>query len=503
MPTQDTAPQLFCPTDSDHDHHNAAAPDPGTLRLDGQSLDIHQVAALARQAALPVVDAEARSKAAEAGRLGRTVAARRPVYGYTTGVGANRTTTVPDQAADKFGMRLLRSHSGGIGPLVPDEQVRAMLAVRLNQLLAGGSAISVTIMDRLADALTTGHLPRVHAFGAIGTGDLTALAELGLTLAGELPWHGGQGRTPTALRLTRWDALPLISSGALTVGQASLATHDLIRLLDRVPLVASLTLTAVRGSTEPYAAYVHECRAHPGAAWLAARMRHLLEAADWQPALVQDPFGLRCLPQVHGAALDALDGLKDVLAVELNAALENPLLNSIEADYHHHGGFHFARLALAMDQLRLALFSTAELSTTRLGILVEPAFTSLPPFLAQQEDGSSGVMITEYAAQATLAELRGAAQPVTLGHAVISRGVEEHASFASTGARRLLESVEYFRLILACELVAAVRALRMRKILPPGNGQLRAFYDLAQDHLDPALEDRNLTADVEAAAALL
>ncbi|MFF4696152.1 aromatic amino acid lyase [Streptomyces chattanoogensis] len=170
---------------------------------------------------------------------------------------------------------------------------------------------------------------------------------------------------------------------------------------------------------------------------------------------------------------------------------------------YHHGGFHLARLGLAIDQFRLGLLGTAELSTTRLGILVEPAFTGLPPFLAEDEDGSSGIMITEYAAQSALAELRGAAQPVTLGHAVISRGVEEHASFASTGARRLLESVEHFRLVLACELVAAVRALRMRGLAPAGDGELRDFHARAAQMLDPSLADRNLTADIEAAAALL
>ena len=476
---------------------------PDSVTLDGRSLTIAQVTALARGIARPVVDAAARARLVEAGRVGRAIAARRPVYGYTTGVGANRTTVVPERATEDFGMRLLRSHSGGIGPLVPDEQVRAMLAVRLNQLLAGGSAVSAAVVDRLAQALTTGHLPRIHSLGSIGTGDLSALAELGLTLAGELPWHGGSGPAPAALRLTRWDALPLISSGALTVGQAALAADDLHRLLDRVPLVAALTLTAVRGSTEPYAAHVHARRAHPGAQHVAARMRALLGAADRQPALVQDPFGLRCLPQVHGTALEALDSLRKVLRVELNAALENPLLDPVAQEYHHHGGFHFARLALALDQLRLALLSTAELSTARLAMLVEPAYTSLPPFLAEKEDGSSGVMIIEYAAQSALAELRGAAQPVTLGHAVISRGAEEHASFASTAARRLLESAEHFRLVLACELLAAVRALRMRGVLRPGSGELRDFYRRALAQLDPAIGDRALSADVEAAAGLL
>ncbi|TSB31950.1 hypothetical protein FNJ62_03835 [Streptomyces benahoarensis] len=194
-----------------------------------------------RGQARPLLDAKARERVRKARKTAERVTARRRVYGYTTGVGANRTATVPDSAVDAFGVRLLRSHSGGIGPVVPDEQTRAMLAVRLNQLLRGGAAIDVAVVDRIAEALTRGHLPTVHALGAIGTGDLSALGELGLTLAGELPWRGGSGPAPAPLTLTRWDALPLMSSGALTIGQSALAATDLGHLLDRVPLVAATT----------------------------------------------------------------------------------------------------------------------------------------------------------------------------------------------------------------------------------------------------------------------
>ncbi len=482
------------------------APDGGAvLRLDGTSLTPSGVSALARRAVRPQVDPAARARMLQARRVAEQVVTRRQVYGLTTGVGANRTTEVSDQAADGHGMRLLRSHSGGIGPLVPVEQTRAMLAVRLNQLLRAGSAISAAVADRLADALRSGHVPTVHGYGSVGTADLSALAELGLALAGEQPWRedAGEGPPPAPLSLDRWDALPLMSSSALTIAQAALALDELASLLDTVPLLAALSLSAVHGSTEPFAAAVHALRPHAGATAVAARMRELLDPLPWQPALIQDPFGFRCLPQVHGAALDAADALDQVLAVELNSASENPLLSLEPGDYHHHGGFHQASLALAMDQLRLALLGTAQLASARFGVLVSPVFTGLPSFLAQDEDGSSGVMITEYAAASALAELRGLAQPVTLGHTVLSRGVEEHASFAATGARHLTESVPVLRLVLACELVAAIRALRMQgAVLDPGT-PLGRFQRDAEAVLDPSTADRDLTPDVEAAAALL
>ncbi|QMU75291.1 aromatic amino acid lyase [Streptacidiphilus sp. PB12-B1b] len=482
---------------------------PPSITLDGSSLTAAQVTALARRAARPAVDPAARERMVRARAAAEAVVARRRVYGHTTGVGANRTTDLPDgTAADGHGMRLLRSHSGGIGPLVPVEQTRAMLAVRLNQILGAGSALSAAVADRLAEALASGHVPVVHALGSVGTADLSALAELGLTLAGEQPWRKDAdeplpGPAPAPITLDGWDALPLMSSSALTTGQAAVAHTDLLALLERLPAVAALSLASVHGSTEPYAAVVHARRPHPGAIRTAARMRALLEPPAWTPPLVQDPFGFRCLPQVHGAALDAADALERVLDVEINAAAENPLLALAPADYHHHGGFHQASLALALDQLRLAVLGTAQLSAARLGVLVSPAFTGLAPFLAHDADGSSGIMIVEYAAQSALAELRGAAQPVTLGHAVLSRGVEEHASFAATGARRLLEVVGQLRLVLACELLAAVRTLRMRgAVLDPATDLGRLQRDAAAV-LDPDTEDRKLTADVEAAARLL
>ncbi|QMU67841.1 aromatic amino acid ammonia-lyase [Streptacidiphilus sp. P02-A3a] len=482
-----------------------------SITLDGNSLTAAQVTALARRSVRARVDPAARERMRQARAVAEEVADRRRVYGHTTGVGSNRSTDLPEQAADEHGMRLLRSHSGGIGPLVPVEETRAMLAVRLNQILGAGSALSPEVADRLADALASGHVPVVHALGSVGTADLSALAELGLALAGEQPWRrarhgadgGGDAAEPAPLALDRWDALPLMSSSALTIGQAALAHTDLAALLDRFPQVAALSLAAVRGSAEPYAAIVHARRPHPGAMRTAARMRALLEPLPWTPSLVQDPFGFRCLPQVHGAALDAAAGLARVLDVEINSAAENPLLALAPADYHHHGGFHQASLALALDQLRLAVLGTAQLSAARLGVLVSPAFTGLAPYLAQDEDGSSGIMITEYAAASAIAELRGAAQPVTLGHAVLSRGVEEHASFAATGARRLLEAVASTRSVLACELLAATRALRMRGTLLDPTGELGRFQREAASTLDAATEDRKLTADLEAAEALL
>ncbi|GAA1255536.1 aromatic amino acid ammonia-lyase [Sphaerisporangium rubeum] len=495
-----------------------------TITLDGAGVAAADIASVARHGVRVRLCPDGLGRAAAARAAAEEVAGRRAVYGRTTGVGANRTQAA---AGDDHGVRLLRSHAGGIGAVLPPEQVRAMLAVRVNQILAGGGGTDPAFAVAMAEALGSGYLPRVHEFGSLGTGDLTALAETALTLTGERPWvatpdaHGGP---PAAVRPRPGDALAFCSSGALTVGQAVLGWDQIVRSLRAAQVVAALSLVAVHAGTEPYHEYVHVRRPHPGPAAVAAETRRLLgddrpvpvrqdpggpapEARRLLgddrpvPARVQDPFAHRCHPQVHGAAVEAADALERTLAVEINAAAENPLVDASAGTVHHHGGFHLASLTLALDHLRLAVLNTAHLSAARLSSLMDPAFTGLRPFLADGPDGSSGLMVLEYSASSALAELRARAYPASLGHTAVSRGLEEHASFASQAARQTLDAGRAYRLVLACELVTAVRALRGRA-LSPATPAGEAFA-VAAAVLDPRTGDRPLTEDVETAAGLL
>jgi histidine ammonia-lyase len=471
------------------------------LVVDGRTLRCADVARVADEDVAVRVAPSAEKRASDAWQLVTELAARREIYGRTTGVGANRDLTVDEDAGPEHGWRLLRSHAGGIGEPVPARQVRAMLLIRLNQLAAGGSGAHPRLLDALATALTTGATPLVHRTGAIGTGDLTALAETALTLAGERPWVSGSLRSVT---LDTSDALAFMSSNAATLAEAVLATHALDRLLRASHVVAALSYVVLGGSPEAYATAVHEARPHPGQVRCAAEMRRLLGMSGTPPRgrRIQDPYGLRAFPQVQGPALDSLGYLTEVLTVEINAATENPMVSLAAGDVFHHAHFHTAYVAVALDQTRATVHHVAELSASRLGDLVEPSFTDLPAFLASGPPGSSGVMILEYVTHDALATLRQAALPVTLGTAVVSRGVEDHASFATQAARAAGSAADAYRQVLACELVAAVRALRMRPAdlmdLP-----IREAFEAADAVLDPDLADRPLSADLEAAVGLL
>lgn len=467
--------------------------------LDG-GLTCEQVHVIAHGDVPVVVGPAAMARATAAHEVAEEVVLRRPVYGRTTGVGSNRTVLVGTTEAADHGLRLLRSHAGGAGPFVAPAVARAMMLVRLNQLAVGGSGVHPSVIDALAAAVNQGRVPRVHQVGAIGTADLTALASAALSLLGERPWADGSvGHLP----VDRLDALAFVSSNAATIGEAALACFEMTELLDATLVVAGLSFLALDGSAEAFAAAVHEARPHPGQRDTALRLRTLVGGeAGLSPGRVQDPFGLRALPQVHGPAVEAALHLTDVLRIEMNSASENPLIDVASRDVLHNGNFHTAYLTYALDTARATLFSTAGLSTARLGALVEPTFTGLRPFLADGPAGSSGVMILEYVAHSALADLRHTAAPAGLGNAVLSRGAEEHASFSAQSAHRTGEVLPSYRTVLACELVAAVRALRQRSIRPHGEG-LAAALAAAVAVLDDSDDDRPLDLDIEAASVLL
>ncbi|MDN5851805.1 MAG: aromatic amino acid lyase [Actinomycetia bacterium] len=476
--------------------------DTDSISVGDHAMTCRDVVQVAREGQPVRVESAARQRVQDAYDSVELIATKRPVYGRTTGVGANRHQPVAGDTAVEHGLRLLRSHAGGAGPLLPTDHVRAALVIRLNQLTQGGAGVQPEVVDALERAIRTNAVASVHRLGAIGTGDIAPLAEIALTLAGERPWTGTGHVPPVPLGTT--DALSFISSNAVTLAEAALACAELQVLLRASHAITALTFLALGGSTEAIETPVQQARPHPGQSTCAAELRRLLgvDEAQLDGRRIQDPFGLRAFPQVHGPALDSVATLERVLEVEINARAENPLVDVDARDVFHNANFHTAYVTLAIDQARAAVHHTAELSTARLGDLAEPAMTDLPPFLASGPAGSSGVMILEYVAQDALAQLRQAAMPVTLGNAVISRGLEDHASFSTQAARQSTQTVEAFRYVLACELVAAARALHMQKI-ELADVPAKTAWNLATRVLDPTLEDRSLSDDVEQATDVL
>ncbi len=350
----------------------------------------------------------------------------------------------------------------------------------------------------LAAAIDSGAVPHLHRSGSIGTGDLVPLAELGLTLLGERPWRSGSA--PVAAP-DDGDALPFMSSNALTLATSALVHRRLALLSVAAEKVVALSAAALQASVQAYDPRVHAGRPGASQQQVARRLMALLDPADWAPARVQDPFGLRTVPQVHAPFVDALVATGDFVMVEVDDSSENPLVVDDGVPLHH-GGFVTARLSATLDALRQAAYPVLALSAARLSALTDPSLTGLPAFLASGPADSSGVMILEYVAQDSLARLRILTTPVSTGHASVSLGLEEHASFSTQAAWACEQLAAAAPVVLGCELVAAVRALRMAPDRLPG-GPLREVFDRTAALLGEDHADRPLTDDLTSAVGLV
>lgn len=482
----------------------------GTIVLDGATLTPDAVRSVARDGTPVELAAAARVRNLQArATIAALLERGEPLYGATTGVGALRDRTIGDADRERFQWNLLRSHAVSAGRPVEPGLVRAGMAVRANQLGAGGAGVAPALLDGLVAALNDGITPLTHELGSLGTGDLPALAEIALALLGEgQVWSGGRLIDAPApaqpVRLGLRDGLGFMSSGAMTAGQAALVSVDARSLHTRWLEVAALSFEALEADPVVLDPRVQAARGAPGQTAVATTMRELLSGAPFDPRspdrLVQDPYPFRVLPQVDGVARDALDDLDEVLGRELNARPENALIHAGRA--LPTGNFHAAELGAALDTLRAAFAHSASLIAGRVSALLDPRMSGLEPFLAGDPGPDSGHMMLEYTAHAAAAEVRSLATPMAVQSVWASLGVESHASLAATAARRTAEMLEAMEVLVATELVVAVRALRMAGRVPAGTGVQR-LYAAAERALPGSLEDRRFGHDVEAARGLL
>lgn len=465
--------------------------------IDGGHLALADVERIADRAAIPLLAEGVLERVASCAAYAEEVARCRPVYGRSTGVGANRMVAVSDPAAQA--VRLLRSHATSAGPLRDAPRVRAMLTIRLNQLAAGGNGVAPDVVAALAQMVAADALPPIREWVGIGTGDLSALGTTALALMGEVSCTAA---VPRMVGFGAGDALAFLSSNAAALGDAALGVVELDRLADASLVTAALTCVAVRGNVEAFAPVVESVTPFPGTATVCRVLRGLVASSDpVQPARIQDPFALRVLPQVGGAWLDALSRAADVVQVMAGAASENPAL-SPELGVAHHGGFHAAYLGQALDALRSATAQAAHLSVARTAMLNEPSITGDEPFLGDGTPGVSGTMVVEYAVAAALGQLVAEAAPTGLQSVTLSRGLEEGASYAAQAATRTMASASPLRAVIAGELLLAARALGpdggVGPVLRPVLDAVAGAVPLLADR-----RDRDLTAELMALGALV
>jgi histidine ammonia-lyase len=462
------------------------------VRISGHDLSVAQIAGAATTPARVELTDDAALRVKQSHERAMEISALRPIYGRTTGVGANRGVLI--EPSIEQAQSLLRSHATAAGPPRSPERVRAMLLIRLNQLCAGGAGIRPAVVNALADMISADELPLVREHAGVGTGDLSALATTALAMQERSTRVGGE-----PLLLGPHDALSFMSSNAAALGDAALALNSLSSSTQSALAAAALSFTALDGNTEAYAEAVDRVTPMVGAIVTCRAMRSLVGSGRSAPPRIQDPYGLRALPQSHGVLLDALAALRDTVTAYVNAPSENPVVLP-DGSVAHHGGFHASYLAIACDMVRIAAVQSGQLVMHRLTYLSEPSHTQLPAFLGNGTPGASGVMGLEYVAAAALGDLRSYATPASLQTANLSRGVEDAASFASLAARQMLGSADCYELLVAAELLGAVRANRMRGAMPTG---LLADVMAACESLPSDNTDRDLTVDLDIARSLV
>lgn len=491
-----------------------------TQVLTGTDLEVEHVWAVAVEGA-PV---ELSDGARERMRAAREVverAAESPdrTYGVNTGFGRLVTKTIPSELADELQVRLLRSHACGVGDPYPEEIVRAALVLRVNALATGTSGTRVEVAELLLECLSRGVLPRVPSRGSVGaSGDLAPLAHLALPLIGEgEAWFEGDllaggdalaraGLEP--LRLRAKEGLSLINGTQFMAAFGALGIVRARRLAAAADVACALAVEALQGSRVAFSPEVHTLRPLRGQADSAANVVALLEGSALMDShrwcdRVQDAYSLRCAPQVHGASRDLLRYVEETVAVELNAATDNPIVLVDEGEIVSAGNFHGQPLAFALDALTMAVAELASISERRTERLVNPSLSDgLPAFLAADGGLNSGFMIPQYVAAALVSENKSLAHPASVDSIPTSAGQEDHVSMGNASGLKAWQVLANAERALAIELLAGAQAVEFLAPLAPGRGSeaARAFVRSVSPRL---VEDRPLSGDIEALAATI
>jgi histidine ammonia-lyase len=495
--------------------------------LDGDTLTLDEVLAVARGRARAQLSPAARDRVRRARAL---VEARlqdgEPHYGINTGFGTLAEVRIAREDLERLQRNLVLSHAAGVGAPLPAAEARALMLLRANVLAKGVSGIREETLDLLLALLDRGVLPVVPERGSVGaSGDLAPLAHLALLLIGEgeaLVEREGRGapdRVPAAEALRRVglapvvlqakEGLALVNGTQAMTAVGALALKRAERLADLADLAGAMTLEGLLGSHRPFLPEIQAVRGQPGQIAAAARLRHLLAGSELNAShqgpdchKVQDPYSLRCMPQVHGASRDGLAFCHGVLAREVNAATDNPLVFPDTGEILSGGNFHGQPVALALDVLAIAASHLAAISERRVEQLVNPSLSGLPPFLARQHGLNSGFMIAQVTSAALVSENKVLCHPASVDSIPSSAGREDHVSMGMTAALKARQVVENVRTCLAVELLVAAQALDLRAPLRPARGVAEAHARIRAEvpHLS---EDRMLHRDIEAVCRLV
>lgn len=484
--------------------------------VDGRSLSLEDVERVATGDARVVLDDGARERMFRSRQVvNDLVAGGHVAYGITTGFGKLSDRVIPESDLNELQVNLLRSHAVGTGPPFDAAVSRAIMLLRANTLALGLSGVRPVVCERLLELLNTGIVARIPSRGSVGaSGDLAPLAHLALVVIGEGDVLGESGAmsAASALELAGIEPLVLEAKEGLslingTQAMTAIGTLTLLaaeRVLDAADVAGALSLEATCGTRSAFRAEIHTARPHAGQVMSASRLRELLgDASDISRShencgKVQDPYSFRCMPQVHGAARDAVRYARGVLETEINAGTDNPLVLDGEdgPDVVSGGNFHGAPVAAALDFLSIGLTDVASISERRIEALIDSRESGLPDFLAAKPGLESGFMAHQIAAAALVSECKTLAQPASVDSIPTNAGREDHVSMGAWAARKAATVVEIAGRVVTIELIAAARGIDLRRPLRT-SPELERVHAIIRDVVAPLEHDRAGSPDIE------
>jgi histidine ammonia-lyase len=434
----------------------------------------------------------------------------RAVYGLSTGFGALADRYIPPHQRAALQVRLVRSHAATVGDEVEAEVVRAMMLLRAATLAKGYSGVRPVLARRLVELLNAGVTPIVREHGSLGcSGDLAPLAHVALALVGEGQVITADGRRVAAgdtgfepLVLEAKEGLALTNGTDGMLGMLCLACADIDRLLASAEVAAAMSVEALLGTDQAFLPELSALRPHPGQAVSAANMLAFLNGSGVvashraNDTRVQDAYSLRCAPQVIGAARDTLDHARTVVERELSSAIDNPVVLP-DGRVASCGNFHGAPIAYVADFLAIALADVASIAERRVDRLLDRARShGLPPFLAADPGVDSGLMLAQYSAAAMVADCRRLAVPASVDNIPTSAMQEDHVSMGWAAARKLRRSIDNVFRVVAIEILAAARAIDLRRPLEPGPAT-EAVMAVLRSEVDGPGPDRYLAPEMD------
>jgi histidine ammonia-lyase len=490
------------------------------IELTGGKLSLEEFAAVAAGGEHVVLTAAARERVAAARAvIEHSVASGEAVYGVNTGFGNLANVRIADADLETLQERLVLSHAAGVGEALPDAAVRGMLLLRANTLAKGHSGVRPLLIDKLLALLNHDLLPEVPSRGSVGaSGDLAPLAHLALPLLGRSRVRRAGRFVPAAqalldaglapVRLAPREGLGLVNGTQAMTSLLALAALEARRLVRVADLVGAFSTDALRGTDAAFDARIHAVRPHPGQLASARNLWGLLQGSGIRDShrtndvRVQDPYSLRCMPQVHGAVRDTLCDVERRLVVEMNSATDNPLVFAADDEAVSGGNFHGEAMALAADFLAIALAELGSISERRTEKLTNDAFSGLPPFLVANAGLNSGFMMAQVTAAALVSENKVLAHPASVDSIPTSADKEDHVSMGMWAAIKCRQIAANVRQILAIELLGAAQGIDLLRPLR-SSAQLEAVHAWVRGSVAAWDEDREMAPDLAAADRLL